>query len=157
MASPDTSKLVHMRFPEGLKARLQAVADADRRSLTDLIIAISSCWLDGKRYQPIPVGKAATLTTPDTGYARPKGRPRQRNESLRESWLIDLLSKAMRDDNELILEDVVAYASPTGKHDVNFPRMVEAQLTLLGWERFTRLSDRASVWLGPEHPARVTV
>ncbi|TKD50566.1 type II toxin-antitoxin system TacA family antitoxin [Sphingomonas baiyangensis] len=151
---------LEMRVPADFKARLQEAARADHRSATDLVIAVMSCWLEGRRYEPIArpgQSVAGSGSKPAaSGYSRPPGRPRAIRENEREQWLIDQLSRVIQPDGEYTTAELVAAVS-RGDHHPTFGLSVDLQMLHIGFRQAIRASDEQRVWLGPDHPARAAL
>ncbi|AYJ85767.1 hypothetical protein D3Y57_07010 [Sphingomonas paeninsulae] len=152
MSDAQTSP-ISLRFPTALKNKLQEQAAIDRRTLTDLVIAITSCWLDGRTYQPL--ARLAKPAKEKPAFIRPPGRPARPNESLRAQWLIPSIEAGLFDQTEVTLEDAYYLATGNKLSDQvqNFDVVFAAQLVLLGWQKMTPADKPDTfVWLSPEHP-----
>ncbi len=152
-----TRTAISLRLPSDLKLRIDEAARLDHRSTTDLVIAVLSCWLEGRRYEP--VARLAAVTAPKAPrvnpvFTRPPGRPRRANENARQPYLIELLERRTKPDEALSLTETVARVAPKGSFAVGFPITVEDNLRLRDWLPFTRSADGQTLWLGPDHPHR---
>lgn len=139
---------MQMRVPSEFRAQVAAHAELDGRSMTGLIVAVMTKWIDGKPYEPI--SRPAKPEPPAKPVAAPKefvktfGRQRAANEANREPWLFDAISEAIArvDPAPLLLttDEVCGYAlgKPLAEQVPNFDRAIENQLLLLGWTQWVQ-------------------
>lgn len=52
MSNMDKDATLTVRLPQATREALQAAADAERRSLSNLAVAVLSEWLEQRRYLP---------------------------------------------------------------------------------------------------------
>ncbi len=146
---------ISMRFPVDIKNRLAIAADHDHRTMTELVVAITACWLDNTLYRPIsrPARPGKPKPAPKQRFKRRPGRVPAASPNPYASEVLARF-ETIRDPSRDVwtLEDiaVAAFNAPLSSMAVNFDVAIRKTLLVMGWrECFDTHNDDALVWLPP--------
>lgn len=143
-------KTFTLRLDPLLHERLVELAAQDRRPLAHLISAVLACWVNGESYRPTPTVRPSK-SSPDASPYRPRrGPPIKPIESRRDKYLIADILQFSKGLAEIEPNSFARLFIPEDNIQ-GYPKAIENQLILIGWQPVTRVSDGVDVWI-PDAP-----